>query len=59
MSEAVRLCVADRLEREVGGSTRSDLVARALAVCGRYRERTGHGNVAAEHDSHLAEALGR
>lgn len=59
LSEAVRRCVADRLEREDTAPTRDEVVRAALAVCGRYRDPAGATHVAADHDRHLAEAFRR
>lgn len=58
LAEAIRRCVSDRLSREEGegGGGRADRVREALAVVGKYRDRTGRSRVAREHDNHLADA---
>ena len=59
LSEAVRRCVASRLSRDRNSSTRAEVVAAALAVCGKYSDPAGDSHIADEHDRHLAEAFGQ
>jgi hypothetical protein len=59
LSEAVRRCVADRLEREAESPSRQDRIRAALAACGRYADPEGLSRVAEAHDRHLADAYRR
>lgn len=59
MAEAVRRCVADRLEAEEMAPTRAALVREALAVAGTYLDPTGVSDVARRHDELLADAYRR
>ena len=59
MAEAVRRCVTEQLAQEGSSPTREERVQAALAVCGRYANRSGPSRAAIEHDRHLADAYGR
>ena len=59
LSEAVRRCISERLEREKATPTRSQRIRAALAVCGKYADPDGPSRVAIDHDRHLAEAYKR
>ena len=59
LSEAVRRCVAEQLTQEGTSPTREERVQAALAVCGRYADRSAPSRVAMEHDRHLADAYRR
>jgi hypothetical protein len=56
MSEAIRRCVEDRLEKEEAAPSRESQVSAALAVCGKYADPDGPSRVAMEHDRHLYKA---
>lgn len=56
MAEAVRRCVTERLSQERAGTGHADRVREALAVVGKYRDRSGASRVAQDHDEHLADA---
>jgi hypothetical protein len=58
LAEAVRRCVADKLDREAQTPTRQDRLRAALAVCGRHSDSSGSGqSVGADHDRELAKAF--
>ena len=59
LAEAVRRCVTEQLAQEGSSPTREERVQAALAVCGRYTDRSGPSRAAIEHDRHLADAYGR
>ena len=59
LAEAVRRCVTEQLAQEGSSPTREERVQAALAVCGRYADRSGSSRVAVEHDRHLADAYRR
>jgi hypothetical protein len=59
LAEAVRRCVTEQLAQEGSSPTREEHVQAALAVCGRYADRSGPSRAAVEHDRHLADAYGR
>ncbi|MEK7445250.1 MAG: CopG family transcriptional regulator [candidate division NC10 bacterium] len=59
LAEAVRRCVTEQLAQEGSSPTREERVQAALAVCGRYADRSGPSRAAIEHDRHLADAYGR
>jgi hypothetical protein len=59
LSEAMRRCLAEHLDREEAAPSREELVRAALAVCGKYSGPKGPSRVAADHDRHLAEAYRR
>lgn len=59
LSEAVRRCVAEQLTQDGSSPTREERVQAALAVCGRYADRSAPSRVAVEHDRHLADAYRR
>jgi hypothetical protein len=54
LAEAVRRCVAERLAAEKVQTSRTALVANAMAVLGKYGGHSGEGSVARDHDTHLA-----
>ena len=56
ISEAVRRCISEHLAREETRPRREELVAAALAVCGKYADSKTPSHVARDHDRHLAEA---
>lgn len=56
LAEAVRRCVAERLDTEAAAPSREDRVRAARAVLGKYRDAGGSTDVAEEHDRYLAEA---
>ncbi len=56
LAEAVRRCVADRLDREGAGAGRTERAKEALAVVGKYADPEGPGRVAVQHDDHLTDA---
>ncbi len=58
-SEAVRRCVAERLDREKSAPSYEARVRAALAVCGKYSDPQGPSRVAQDHDRHLDEAYRR
>ena len=51
--------MTEQLAQEGSSPTREERVQAALAVCGRYADRSGPSRVAIEHDRHLADAYGR
>jgi hypothetical protein len=55
LAEAVRRCVADRLEADEGRPGRDSLVREALQIVGAYQDREGATDVAREHDRYLAD----
>lgn len=59
LAEAVRRCVARQMAEDEAKPRREELVRRALAACGRFREPKGTRDVAAEHDRYLADAYER
>ena len=60
LSEAVRRCVAERLEREAAAPTRDQRVRAALAVCGRHVDTSQRRTrVGLDHDAVVAEAFAR
>jgi hypothetical protein len=56
LAEAVRRCVADRLDAEQTAPTREMMVREALQVVGTYTDPSGANDVAKEHDQYLADA---
>ena len=56
LAEAVRRCVADRLEAEQAVPTRDMMVREALQVVGAYSDPEGATDVAREHDRYLTDA---
>jgi hypothetical protein len=59
LAEAVRRCVAERLEAERSHPDRGLLVKEARAVYGRYADPEGESRVALDHDEHLSETFRR
>lgn len=56
LAEAVRRCVAERLNRDAEGGSRQDRARDALAIVGKYKDPRGKSRVARDHDEHLADA---
>ncbi|MGH7614265.1 MAG: CopG family transcriptional regulator [Gemmatimonadales bacterium] len=56
VAEAVRRCVADRLDREETPAGRADRVREAQAVVGKYA--SGRPDIAERHDDYLTDAFG-
>jgi hypothetical protein len=54
LAEAARRCIDDMLGREGGAGDRREIARRALAACGRFRDRKAR-DVAEKHDKYLAE----
>jgi hypothetical protein len=59
LSEAVRRCVEERLQKEERSGGRAGRVRAALAVVGKYRDPDGVTRVAREHDRYFADASKR
>jgi hypothetical protein len=55
-SAAIRAWVQEGLSR-LEAPTRETRLREALAVCGKYVDRTGARTVARDHDRYLAEAF--
>ena len=53
VSEAIRRCVSDRLDREMESPTREQLIRDAMEVCGKYEDPQGDSRVARDHDRYL------
>ena len=58
MAAVIRQWVDEKLEESEGVDAREARVRDALAVCGRHTDPDGAGNVAENHDRHLADAYG-
>lgn len=56
LAEAVRRCVAERLNREEGPAGRASRVREAQAVVGKYTDPDGRSRVARTHDDHLPDS---
>lgn len=54
--EAVRRCVAERLDREQGAAGRAQRVQEAAGAVGTYA--AGRSDLARRHDDHLDDAFG-
>jgi predicted DNA-binding ribbon-helix-helix protein len=59
LSAVLRRWIDEKIEEVGEGATREEQVRAALAVCGRYEDPDGPGDVAADHDRHLADAFCR
>ena len=59
LAEAVRRCVADRLNAETAERSRADRVREAASVFGKYADPDGPSRIAKEHDDHLIDAYRR
>ena len=59
LSEAVRRCVAERLDSREAASDHQARIRAALAVVGKYADEEGASRVAKDHDEVLAEAYRR
>lgn len=59
LSEAVRRCVTDHLDRAGAVPSRQDRIRAGLAVCGSHADPEGSSRVARNHDRHLFEAYRR
>ena len=55
MAEIIRRCVDHALNDQA--TRRGELYERAAALIGRYRDREGADDLAAEHDRYLDGAL--
>lgn len=55
LAEIIRRCVDHALDDQA--SRRGELYERAAAVVGRYRDREGADDLAAEHDRYLDRAI--
>lgn len=56
LAEAVRRCVAERLDREQATAGRAERVREAAGVVGKYA--SGQSDVARRHDDYLDDAFG-
>jgi hypothetical protein len=59
LSEAIRRCVTDRLAIQGPTAGREGRIHQALAVVGKYADRTRRSSVARDHDEHLARTYRR
>lgn len=59
LAEAVRRCVAERLEAEERAAGPEGRLAEALAVIGRYADEERPSRAGKEHDAHLARIYRR
>jgi metal-responsive CopG/Arc/MetJ family transcriptional regulator len=55
LSEAIRRCVTEKLERVEEAPSREAMVRAALSVCGKYSDPRGADRVASNHDRWLSE----
>jgi predicted DNA-binding ribbon-helix-helix protein len=59
LAAVIRRWVDEKLEETGDEGTREDHVRAALSACGRYEDPEGTGDVASDHDRHLADAFAR